>query len=82
MSEHNLRAEDLDRLGQAIITMTKELWVVKDRVRILEAALAEAGVLVPDAVDKFQPGEELAQSLSADRALLIEHVLGALTNDQ
>jgi hypothetical protein len=82
MSEHNLRAYDLDRLGQALITLTKELWVVKDRVRILEATLAEAGVMVPDAVDRFQPGAELSESLSADRALLIEHVLGALTTDR
>jgi len=82
MSKDNLRAEDLDRLGQAIITLAKELWVVKDRVRILEATLAGAGVIPPDAVDQFQPNAELGESLSADRALLIEQVLGALSTDQ
>jgi hypothetical protein len=82
MSEQNLRAEDLDRLGQALITLTKELWVVKDRVRILEATLADTGVIVPDAVDRFQPDTTLSESLSADRAQLIEQVLGALAPDQ
>ena len=82
MSEQNLRAEDLDRMGQALITLTKELWVVKDRVRILEAKLADAGVMAPDAVDRFQPDATLSESLSADRAQLIEQVLGALAPDQ
>ncbi|TDJ42614.1 MAG: hypothetical protein E2O50_06025 [Gammaproteobacteria bacterium] len=81
MSEQNLRTEDLDRLGQALITLTKELWVVKDRVRVLEATLTDAGVMVPGAVDQFQPDTELGAALSADRAQLIEQVLGALAPD-
>lgn len=81
MSENNLRTEDLDRLGQALITLTKELWVVKDRVRILEATLADAGVVPPDAVDRFQPDAQLSTALSTDRALLIQQVLGALSDD-
>jgi len=82
MSENNLRAEDLDRLGQALITLTKELWVVKDRVRVLEATLTDAGVVPPDAVDHFQPDAELSAALSTDRALLIQQVLSALSEDQ
>ena len=81
MSEQNLRTEDLDRLGQALITLTKELWVVKDRVRVLEATLIDAGVMVPGAVDRFQPDTKLSTSISADRAQLIEQVLGALAPD-
>ena len=80
MSELNLKPEDMDRLGQALITLTKELWVTKDRVRILEAALADAGVIAPDAVSSFQPDDELTEELAADRAQLIEQVLGALEN--
>ena len=81
MSEQNLRTEDLDRLGQALITLTKELWVVKDRVRVLEATLTDAGVMVPGAVDRFQPDTELSTSISAERAQLIQQVLGALAPD-
>jgi hypothetical protein len=78
MSSNNLRPEDIDRLGQALITLTKELWVVKDRVRVLETVLADAGVVTPDAVDTFQPDEALQEVLDKDRAQLIEQVLGAL----
>jgi hypothetical protein len=78
MSSNNLRPEDIDRLGQALITLTKELWVIKDRVRVLETVLADAGVVTPDAVDTFQPDEALQEVLDKDRAQLIEQVLGAL----
>lgn len=75
---NNLQPEDLDRLGQALITLTQELWITRDRVRVLEAALAEAGVLPPDAVDELQPDDALAEALREERAQLIERVLGAL----
>ena len=78
MSEKNLRVEDIDRLGQALITLTKELWVVKDRQKILEAALADAGVVLPDTVDKYQPDDTLSNQLEAERAQLIEQVLATL----
>jgi hypothetical protein len=78
MSTNNLRPEDLDRLGQALITLSKELWVAKDRVRLLEAALVDAGVLLPNAVDQFQPDAALQEELGKERTQLIEQVLGAL----
>ncbi|MDP6437045.1 MAG: hypothetical protein QF790_09720 [Gammaproteobacteria bacterium] len=79
MSELNLRADDLDSLGKALITLAKELWVTKDRQKILEAALAEAGVMAPDAVDRYQPDEDLNSRLESERAEFIEQVLGALS---
>jgi hypothetical protein len=78
MSTNNLRPEDLDRLGQALITLSKELWVVKDRVRLLEATLTDAGVLLPNAVDQLQPDAALQAELGKERTQLIEQVLGAL----
>jgi len=78
MTEVNLKPADLDRLGQALLTLTKELWVVKDRVKVLEAALAEAGVIPPDAADSFQPDNTLSEALTAERIQLINSVLGSL----
>lgn len=78
MTELTLRPEDIDRLGRAVITLTKELWIAKDRVRVLEAALVEAGVLGSDAVDRLQPDDTLAATLERDRADLIDSILDAL----
>ena len=78
MSELTLRPEDIDRLGRAVITLTKELWIAKDRVRVLEAALVEAGVLKSDAVERLQPDDALTAALEQDRAQLIDSILDAL----
>jgi hypothetical protein len=78
MKEPVLDVTDVDRLGQALLTLTKELWVLRDRQRILEAALADAGVLGPGTVERYAPGEELRQALRAERQQLIDNVLDAL----
>jgi hypothetical protein len=82
VSELNLKPEDMDRLGQALLTLTQELWVARDRIAVLEAALMEAGVLPADAIDTYQPGAELSQQLAADRTQLINNVLGTLAPDK
>jgi hypothetical protein len=81
-SNRNLQPEDIDRLGQALLTLTRELWVVKDRVRVLEAALAQAGVLGSDAVNQLQPDAALQAELAAERARLIDTVLAALAPER
>ncbi len=78
MTERILTADDVDRLGQALLTLTQELWVLRDRQMVLEAALAEAGVLAPDAIDRHVPGAELAASLADERRRLLDTVLAAL----
>jgi hypothetical protein len=78
MSDSNLRPEDIDRLGKALLTLSGELWIVKDRVRVLEAALVNAGVLSAEAVKQLQPDAALQKELSIERARLIDAVLAAL----
>lgn len=80
MTDEVLRAEDLDRLGQALLTLTKELWVLRDRQRILEAALAEAGVLAADLLDTYEPSAELQAALREERQQLIATVLDTLAS--
>jgi len=82
MADNNLRREDIDRLGQALLTLTSELWVTRDRVRILEAALVNAGVLAPDAVNQLQPDAALQAELDAERARLIDALLTALAREK
>jgi hypothetical protein len=78
MPEPILQEIDIDRLGEALITLTKELWIVKDRQRILEVALNDAGVLAQSAVDSYQPDEALTSQLEAERKQLIDDLIAAL----
>ncbi len=76
-----LNPADLDQLGQALITLTKELWVLKDRQLILEAALADAGIVAKEVVDRYQPDEMLKERLRAERQRLIDTIIDVLTAD-
>ncbi len=82
MAESNLRREDIDRLGHALLTLTSELWVTRDRVRILEAALVNAGVLTADAVNQLQPDAALQAELDVERARLIDALLTTLAREK
>ena len=73
-----LQPEDIDKLGQALMTLTQELWVMKDRQRVLEALLEEAGIVAPAAIDRHEPDAELSEQLAAERRRLIDAVLGTL----
>jgi len=81
MTDRVLDETDIDRLGQAIITLTRELWVVKDRQRILEAALADAGILDSIALDTYEPDESLEAELKVERQKLIDEIIKALAED-
>ena len=78
MTDNALTNDDIDNLAQALIMLTQELWIVKDRQRVLEAALAEAGVLAPQTVDAHAPDEQLTELLNTERGQLLDNVLGSL----
>ena len=80
-TETVLSPADIDRLGQTLITLTKELWVLKDRQLVLEAALADAGILAKDVVDRYQPDEALKEQLATERQRLIDSIIDVLAAD-
>lgn len=67
----------IDDLGEAIIALTREIWVLTDRQAVLEAVLSEQGVDV-SAVDRYQPDEAMTMALAAKRQRLLDNVLVAL----
>ena len=80
MTDTALTTDDIDNLARALISLTHELWVVKDRQRVLEATLVEAGITAPDSVDTYVPDESLAELLATERKQLLTHVIGSLHN--
>ncbi len=73
-----LRPEQIDDLGNALMVMARELWVVKDRQRVLEALLEANGIVVPGAVADHQPGPDLAETLATERARYTGALMAAL----
>ena len=79
MKDQALDRVDVDQLGQALITITKELCVLKDRQRVLETVLTEAGLLDRVNIDTYQPDQTLEGELRDERQKLINAVIDALT---
>lgn len=68
----------VDHLMRAVVTLSMELSVTRDRLSALEAVLAEQGVVSADQLSTYQPDAETDAALRARREQLIEAVLGPL----
>ena len=62
-----------------MITLTKEIWVLIDRLHIMEAVMAENGIDISEQVKTYQPDAKLQSKLKEENQALIERVLSALT---
>lgn len=72
-----LGSEALDHLARMNTELLSELWILRDRVAVLEQVLTEQGTLHPGAIDNYQPGPELRERLELLRRLTVENVMGA-----
>lgn len=71
----------LDRAASLILELASQLHVTRTRVRVLEAALVRQGVLTAGEIDAFEPAEEEAAVLDADRDRAMRGLLRILTED-
>lgn len=70
----------LDRAMGVIMALATEVYVLRDRLRALEAKLAESGVVTPAALDAEPSPQELAAA-AADRAAFVAHLLEPLLGE-
>lgn len=76
-----LQAEDLDTLARQNIQLMAELWIVKDRLAMLEDMLAKQGLIDRAVFETTEPDEALSAELEADRVAYIKRIVG-LSADQ
>lgn len=72
---------DIGSLGLAVLTLTRELWVLTDRIHVLEAVLAKHDLDIREEVKNFQPDDKMTAELRQESTALIERVLGSLAKD-
>jgi hypothetical protein len=68
----------VDNLARALLSLTREVAVLTDRVLVLETLLERAGVVTCEAVDTFQPDAEFQQRVDAAVAAISAGVIAAL----
>lgn len=73
-----LTADQIDDLGEAILTLTKEVWVLTDRQHVLEAILEKKGVVIADEIERFVVDAPMQAALNAKRDRLVDSVLWAM----
>ncbi len=73
-----LKPEQLDHVGEALIALTREVWVLTDRVLVLEAILESKDQLAAEEVDRFQPSEALQKVMATRRERLIGQIEATL----
>lgn len=77
----SLTSEDVPALGEALLNLTRELWVLSDRVMVLEAVLAQQGIEVSEAIERFEPDDEFAERLKERGSALVASVLEPFAGD-
>ncbi|QIG53612.1 hypothetical protein G6N82_05095 [Altererythrobacter sp. BO-6] len=60
---------NIDNVARAVLTLTREVAVLSDRVMVLEELLEQNGVVLREAIDTYQPSDQF--QARADKALQV-----------
>jgi hypothetical protein len=72
-----LSEDQLDDLGEAILSLTREIYVITDRQLVLEAVLAKQGVDLSE-LEQFEPPPEVQAKIDAKRDAMLTNLFRAL----
>jgi hypothetical protein len=67
----------IDHLITAVLELGAELWVQRERVRVIERLLATHGVVTAAAIEHYRPDEAEIASARAERQAFIDRIYGA-----
>lgn len=73
-----LTEDQIDDIGEALLTLTREVYVLTDRLRVLEQVLDDKGLDVHRTVERYTVGPELQADLDAKRDNLLNAVMKSL----
>jgi hypothetical protein len=76
-----LNPAQLDHLGRALLSLTREVCVLTDRLCVLEHILADKGIDVTETISRHQPDATLQARIDDATGKIVQGVLGALQGD-
>jgi hypothetical protein len=71
----------MDQLLSMVLELAAELWVVRERVFVVEAVLQDQGIEVTQAVEAFVPTAEQNATLATMRAELTAQMFRSLNRE-
>jgi hypothetical protein len=69
---------EIERWSPVVLALARELWVVRDRVRVMEALLVSRGTLTVNAIDQYQPSAEQQTRLDQDCEVFLGQLLAQM----
>ncbi|MFV2198569.1 hypothetical protein [Nocardiopsis sp. LOL_012] len=73
----------MDALFSLTMELASELWVVRDRLAVIEHLLEERGTLTREDVERTQPEGAFAERLAAERERFLTRMFASATrNDE
>ena len=67
----------IDNLVAVTLELGAELWVQRERMRAVEALLAQKGMVTPELIEQYQPTAEEAERARIEREAFVSRVYGA-----
>jgi len=71
-----LEPGDIDQLARQHVELMAEVWILRDRVRLLETALQGKGILEADQLDNMVPDDALKALLKRERDGFVARIVG------
>lgn len=71
-----LKPEDIETLARQNVQLMTELWILKDRVFLLEDMLAKQSIIERADFEMKEPDEALSKELEAERVAYIKRIVG------
>lgn len=77
MTTPYLTTDNVDDLGRMTLALLSELWIVRDRMAVMEQLMIERGALTAGEIDDYVPGVDLSATLDVLRTRMATAVVGA-----
>ena len=71
----------IDNLITVTMELGAELWVQRERMRIIERILAEKGVVTAELIEQYTPSAEETAAVRAERDAFVQRLFGAFARE-
>ena len=71
----------IDNLIAVTMELGAELWVQRERMRVIEQLLAEHGVVTREAIERYESSSEEQDRVRSERDAFVQRLYGLLLRD-
>lgn len=77
----NMKLEQVDNVARALLSLTRHVCVLTDRLAVLETVLSNQGMDMQALIDTYQPDQAFKERVSAQTSSIIADIVSDLHGD-